>query len=185
MSKTKMRVIVAFITLVVLMLVVSIIYLIMCIASDVPSLISAAVDKSSGNFSIVYDKNMVIVESYDKNGNFLFSEKLRYSETNGGTVDVFYENGHLHVFVWRRRIMKVYDDSGKLIDEYESQHDTNSLWTDFVNKNGTLAKIVGNTEYVYEMTPFFKTALPGARNVFYIKNDNVGKIIIWDSKLIK
>ncbi len=185
MSKTKIRIIVALTTILILLSAVAIIYFVFCITNDIPSLISAAVDKSSGNFSIVYKTNVVVVESYDKNGKLLFDEKYRSSETSGGTVDVFYENGLLHVYLWRQNIMKVYDNSGKLIDEYESQHDANSLWTSFENKNGALTKTVGNTEYIYEQTPFFKRALPRARNVFYIQNDDLGKVIIWNSKLFK
>lgn len=98
---------------------------------------------------------------------------------------MFYENGLLHVFLWRQNNIKVYDNSGKLIDEYKSQHDRNSLWTGFENKNGALTKTVENTEYIYEKTPFFKRALSKSRNVFYIQNDDVGKVIIWDSKSFK
>lgn len=56
MSKTKIRIIVSLISIIALLLAIAIIYFILCIANDIPSLISAAVDKSSGNFTIVYKK---------------------------------------------------------------------------------------------------------------------------------
>ena len=185
-NQKKVALISGIVAILIVILALAALYLILCFTKDAPFLNYAAVDNLSGDFSIEYNKNGILkIESYDKNGTFLFSIDFGPSETASGTADAFYKDGLLHVFIWRTNDMKVYDGSGKLIDEYKGEHNASLSWNGFDNKNGARTKTVGDTTYVYKETPFLKRAFSNMRNVFYIKNDTVGEKTIWDSKSVE
>lgn len=164
-------------------------FLLALLAANVGSfteLKDACVDAADGDVAICYYGSFVKV--YNREGELIFSKSL--NTEGGGGMYVQYIDSYLYVYLDRPNQLLVYDKDYNLLPEsenksiyssYRASFESNT-WDEWDKRDGGMYYRLGDLEYCYEKSPFWKNIFKNGECRLFVRGANGEEITIYESK---